>query len=143
MPYELNLLNRFANTKASLQNGEGDKIMKWRIKKVKYRNECCWCRKKISDFSPVYGVNARFRKDVETPPVEDEGYVIELAVRKNVDSDDNKPVRAIVTSKDSDAKKVGTDMIFMLCSEECGRELKEIFDADIGFFDSLEDSKGR
>ncbi len=61
---------------------EGDLIMKWRIKKLKYRSECCWCRKKISDFSPVYGVNAKFRKDVETPPVEDEGYVIELAVKK-------------------------------------------------------------
>lgn len=111
--------------------------MKWHIKKVKYRNECCWCKKKISDYSPVYGLNAKFRKGVESPPVEDEGYIIELTVQKNMDSAEYKPVRAIVTGKNSDAKKAEVDMIFMFCSEECGRELKEILQADIGFLDKL------
>ena len=77
-------------------------MKKWRKKNVKHHNECCWCRKKISNYTPVYGVNAKFREDVETPPVEDEGYIIELAVRKNMDSADYNPVRAIVTSKNSD-----------------------------------------
>jgi len=30
----------------------------------------------------------------------------------------------------------GNDMVFMLCSEECGHELKEILQADIDFIDN-------
>lgn len=111
--------------------------MKWRKKKSGYRSECCWCGKKISKHSPVYGLNAKFRKDAETPPVEVEGYVIDLYVHESMDSADYKPVKAIVTGKNSDAKKEGIDLIFMLCSEECGHELKEILQADIGFIDKV------
>jgi len=48
-----------------------------------------------------------------------------------------KTVWTIITAKYSGAKKAGNDMIFMLCSEECGHELKEILQAEIGFIDSI------
>jgi hypothetical protein len=111
--------------------------MKWLKKKSGYRSKCCWCGKKISKFSPVYGLNAKFRKDVETPPVENEGYVIDLYVHESMDSPEYKPVWTIITAKNSDAKKAGYDMIFMLCSEECGHELKEILQAEIDFIDRV------
>ena|GEM_PF-5073469 len=33
-------------------------------------------------------------------------------------------------------KFTGNDMVFMLCSEECGHELKEILQADIDFINN-------
>ena len=47
--------------------------MKWGKKQSTINNYCCWCRKDIPEDTPVYGLTAKFRKDVETPPVEDEG----------------------------------------------------------------------
>ncbi len=46
--------------------------MKWSKKKSGYRSECCWCGKDIPENTPVYGMTAKFRKDVETPPVKKE-----------------------------------------------------------------------
>jgi len=54
-----------------------------------------------------------------------------------MDSSDYKSVWTIITAKNSDAKKAGNDMIFMLCSEECGYELKEILQAEISFFENI------
>ncbi len=85
----------------------------------------------------MYGLTAKFRKDVETPLVEDEGYVIDLYVHESLDSTDYKPAWTIITAKNSGAKITGNDMIFMLCSEECGYQLKEILQADIDFIDRV------
>jgi len=48
-----------------------------------------------------------------------------------------KSVWTIITVKNSGAKKAGNDMVFMLCSKECGHELKEILQADIVFIDRV------
>ncbi len=114
-----------------------DLAMKWSKKKSGYHNKCCWCGKDIPENTPVYGMTAKFRKDVETPPVKIEGYVIDIYVPKSMDSPDYKPVWTIVTAKNSSAKKAGNDMIFMLCSEECGYEFKEILQTDIDFIDGV------
>lgn len=111
--------------------------MKWGKRQSERRNDCCWCGKEILEGSPAYVLTAKFRKNVETPPVEKEAYVIEISIHKGMDSTDYMPVWTIVTAKNSDAKKAGNDMIFMLCSEECGGELKEILQADIDFIDRV------
>ena len=72
-----------------------------------------------------------------TLPIEDEGYVLYLYVHESMDSSDYKSVWTIITAKNSGAKKVGNDMVFMLCSEECGHELREILQADISFVDGI------
>jgi len=54
-----------------------------------------------------------------------------------MDSSDYKPVWTIITAKNSGAKITGNDMIFMLCSEECDHELKEILQADIDYIDRI------
>lgn len=111
--------------------------MKWGKKQSTINNYCCWCRKDIPEDTPVFGLTAKFRKDVETPPVEKEGYVIDILVHASMDSPDYKPVWTIITAKNSGAKIAGSDMIFMLCSEECGHVLKEILQADIDFIDRV------
>ena len=47
--------------------------MSWSNKQSSINNYCCWCRKDIPENSPVYGLTAKFRKDVETLPIEDKG----------------------------------------------------------------------
>jgi len=56
--------------------------MKWGNKRSIINNYCCWCGKAVFEDAPVYGLTAQFRKDVEAPPVEDEGYVLDLLVPK-------------------------------------------------------------
>jgi len=46
-------------------------------------------------------------------------------------------VWTIITANNSGAKKAGNDMIFMLCSEECGHELREILQTEISFFENI------
>lgn len=94
--------------------------MKWGKKQSNFNNYCCWCEKGIPENNPVYGMTAKFRKDVKTPPVEKEGYVIGIYVHERMDSLKLRPVWTIITAKHSGAKKAGNDMNFMLCSEECG-----------------------
>ena len=43
--------------------------MKWGKKQSNINNDCCWCGKVIPEGAPVYGMTAKFKKDVETPPV--------------------------------------------------------------------------
>ena len=38
----------------------------------------------------------------------------------------DRDVVVIVPSRDSDAKRDGKDVLFMTCSERCGRELKAV-----------------
>ena len=111
--------------------------MNWGKKQSGINHYCCWCRKDISENTPVYGLTAKFRKDVETPPVEDERYVIDIYVHESIDSADYKSVWTIITAKNSGAKIAGNDIVFMLCSEECGHELREILQADIVFIDRM------
>jgi len=47
------------------------------------------------------------------------GKVVEIALLSPA-----KKVLAGVAAFDSDAKKAGNDLVFMVCSEECGRQLK-------------------
>ncbi len=54
-----------------------------------------------------------------------------------MDPADYKSVWTIITDNNSGAKNAGNDMVFMLCSEECGHELREILQADISFVDGI------
>ncbi len=93
---------------------------------------CCWCGVEISQDSPVYSLSATIRQDVEVP-IEKEAYIIEVAVPKSMDSTQYVSVWAIVTGRESDAKKEGIDLIFMFCSKKCASELKEILQTKIKF----------
>lgn len=76
----------------------------------------CWCDKAITENTSAYGMTAKFRKGVDTPPDEKEAYIIDIPVHKSMDSADNAPVWTKAAGKSSDVKKAGKDLIFMLCS---------------------------
>ena len=106
--------------------------MEWGKRYEAPPSTCCWCGEEISQDSPVYSLSATFRQDAEVP-VEKEAYVIEVMVPKSMDSTKYTSLWAIVTGRDSDAKKEGIDLIFMLCSKKCGSELKKILQTEIKF----------
>ncbi len=44
--------------------------MNWDKKQSTINNYCCWCRNDIHGNNSVYGLTAKFRKNVETSPVD-------------------------------------------------------------------------
>ena len=106
--------------------------MEWGKRYEAPPSTCCWCGEGISQDSPVYSLSAAFRQDVEVS-IEKEAYVIKVAVPKSMDSTQYASLWATVTGRESDAKKEGTDLIFMLCSKKCGSELKKILQTEIKF----------
>lgn len=97
---------------------------------------CFWCGTSVSQ-KPVYALGGRFRQGVEHPPDQDEGYLVQLAVSENTDSAEFRWMWAIVAGSQSEAKKHGKDLLFMLCSEECGEELREVLRAELESFDAI------
>ena len=81
-------------------------------------SKCAWCGIEIDEEAEVYGLGAVFCQDVDLS--EFESQVIEVKVIT-----ENKIVPMIIAAKGSDAKKAGTDAMFMTCSERCANEMRE------------------
>lgn len=88
---------------------------------------CAWCGKQIPEGSEVFSIGARFRPGVE---VEHERNVIELALTPT------RKALAIVPTEDSEARRAGYDLLFVLCSEECGTSLRRVLQGQIDIFES-------
>ncbi len=97
---------------------------------------CFWCEKSVSQ-KPVYALGGSFRPGVEHPPSRDDGYLVKLAMSGNMDAAEVKWLWAIVAGSESEAKKEGFDLLFMLCSEVCGEELKKTLQSEIKSFDAI------
>jgi hypothetical protein len=87
---------------------------------------CAWCGKRIPEGSEVFSLGAKTRPGVD---LEREGNVIEL--------DAKRKALAIIPTPDSEAKKAGWDVSFVLCGEECARSLKEALQRQIDFIDNI------
>jgi hypothetical protein len=81
------------------------------------RSICAWCGKSIPHDVEVWAIGARVRPGIDPG----KGPIIHLALA-------GKTVPAIVATKDSEAKREGYDLVFMLCSLECGKSLREAFE---------------
>jgi hypothetical protein len=88
---------------------------------------CSWCMKKIQEDKPCFGLNVKFREDVNFK--ENEGTIISLHLMTR-----NTSVPFIVVASDSDAKRNGIDGIFAVCSEKCGGKMKETLSKEIKLF---------
>lgn len=86
----------------------------------RFQNECGWCGKSIGEDEPVFAVGGRVHSGVDLSLVE--GKVVELTFQVA-----EKSVLAGVAGFDSEAKAEGKDLIFMTCSEECGRLVQVAF----------------
>ena len=86
----------------------------------RFQRECGWCGKTIGEDEPVVAVGGRVHEGVDLSLVE--GKVLELTFEVA-----GKTVLAGVTGFDSEAKAEGKDIIFMTCSEDCGRLVQTAF----------------
>ena len=92
-----------------------DEIFRQRAERL--QSECGWCGESIGEEQPVFAIGGKARPEVDLSLVQ--GKVVEIALLSPA-----KKVLAGVAAFDSDAKKAGNDLVFMVCSEECGRQLK-------------------
>jgi hypothetical protein len=92
-----------------------------------YFSVCAWCGKTIPDGTECFGMGGKAK--VGALLRKHQGRAIIMLIG-------NREVPCIVATRDSQAKKDGKDFIFALCSEQCGRELKATFLAEV---DAAED----
>lgn len=89
---------------------------------------CAWCGRHIPEDSEVFALGAKVRPGVE---LEHEGNVITLALTAM------HRAYAIVPAEDSEAKRAGWDLIFTVCSKECGRKLRQSVQGQIDLADRI------
>jgi len=87
-------------------------------------SKCAWCHDSISDDMEVFGAGAKLNPDVDLSEYESHCIQIELV-------SEEKPLYMMVTAQGSAAKKDGKDCMFLLCSEECGKKLKNVLEKEI------------
>ena len=90
---------------------------------------CAWCGKRISKDSEIFSLGAKVKAGVNL--TKQEGGVIHLPLTQP-----RRTVLAIVPTPDSSAKKEGNDLLFAICSQECGQALKQALQQQIEMIDS-------
>ncbi len=97
--------------------------------------ECCWCGKRIGVESPLYAIGSRIKPGVDISEYEGGAMPIEMATQK-------KQIFAVVPSADSEAKRSGRDLMFVVCSKQCGNDLKRFLLSEIRLGEMLEGIEG-
>ena len=78
--------------------------------------DCTWCGRKIDEFDDVYTADASLKPG--TAFGEYQGHCIEI----HLDSQE-KTLSVMVTADGSSAKADGKDLMFLVCSQKCQKEL--------------------
>lgn len=89
----------------------------FRRRAERMQSECGWCGKSIGEGQPVFGIGGKALPGIDLSLVQ--GKVIEIELEAAA-----KHILAAVPAFDSDAKREGNDLMFMVCSETCGRQLQ-------------------
>ncbi|NUO83206.1 hypothetical protein HUU05_24300 [candidate division KSB1 bacterium] len=84
---------------------------------------CAWCGARIAADTEVFGCGARTIPGIDLSAKEGEILPLYLALSR-------RTVPALVVPQDSQAKREGNDLYFLICSESCGRALKEALEED-------------
>ena len=87
-------------------------------------SRCAWCQSQITDHMEVFGLGAKLKSNVDLS--EYEGHCIELDL-----ASEDKSVYMMVAAQDSEAKNDGKDGMFLVCSEKCGKKLKNVLKKEI------------
>ncbi len=90
---------------------------------------CAWCGMELAPDAELFSLGAKVRPevDLEGPA----GTVIPLYV------DPGKTILGIVSGSDSEAKKQGNDILFVICSESCGKSLRKALQRQVALFDDI------
>ncbi|MCG2716859.1 MAG: SEC-C domain-containing protein [Candidatus Marinimicrobia bacterium] len=97
-----------------------------------YIHICAFCGKVILDDHEVFSLNAKLRPGVDLR--EFAGKIIKLP------SLSMEILPAVVPGLDSDAKKAGNDLLFCLCSRDCGEDLRTTLELEKNIFSGFKSS---
>jgi hypothetical protein len=78
---------------------------------------CAWCNARILEDTEVFAISTKKHPGIDLSDHEGKFIPLHFALAQ-------KWVDGFVTPKDSPAKKAGYDVVFTVCSENCGRALK-------------------
>jgi hypothetical protein len=90
----------------------------------RFQSTCGWCGKTIPPNTPVFGGGGKARPGIDLSDVA--GQVIPLRLLTA-----GKDVLVGISAPDSEARRDGSDFVYMACSEICARQLRDAFQADI------------
>lgn len=91
---------------------------------------CAFCEKRIRSGSEVYGLGVKLREGLEYPGGVGRMTTVHLPLQ-------GRAYQCMATADDSQAKLEGWDLIFMVCSEKCGSELKDVLEEEKGLFEEI------
>lgn len=97
-----------------------------RVSLEEVTGKCSWCGRSIPKDSPVFGVGARKRPEIDIS--EFEGGAIRISLLTQ-----DRDIIAFVPGADSEARQDGYDLMSMVCSEVCGSEMKATLEEEIAF----------
>ncbi len=92
--------------------------------------KCAYCEKKIRSGAEVYGLGVKLKEGLEYPGAVGRTMAVKLPVG-------GKEFECMVTADGSQAKLEGWDLIFVVCSEKCGAELKSILEEEEELFEEI------
>ena len=87
-------------------------------------SRCAWCQSRIYDEMEVFGFGAKLKPNVDLSEYESHCIQIDPV-------SEEKPVYMMVTAQGSEAKSEGKDCMFLVCSEKCGKKLKDVLEKEI------------
>jgi len=99
------------------------KIKKKNPKLSKVLRICSWCGKSIPKNKEIFNLGIKSKPEVDLSKYE--GKVMPIKIISL-----NKTIFAIVPMDDSDSKRGGNDVLFVVCSRECGYELKTVLEEE-------------
>lgn len=87
-------------------------------------SQCAACRGGINEMTEVFGLGIKLKPEVDLS--EFESHCIELDLVS-----EDKSVYMMVTARGSEAKNDGKDGMFLLCSERCANQLKQVLEKEV------------
>jgi len=87
-------------------------------------SQCAACGGHIDETSEVFGLGVKFKPDIDLAEFESHCIEIDLVSEK-------KSAYMMVTAQGSEAKDDGKDGMFLVCSEGCGRQLKQVLEKEV------------
>jgi len=97
--------------------------------------KCTWCKNYLTDEADAFGIGAKLIPDVDLADYETHCIEIVLGEEENA-------VYMLVTPEGSEAKNDGHDGMFLVCSKQCGNDLKAAMKEEIDsgtLFDRIKD----
>ena len=92
--------------------------------------KCSWCGKTIPEDTPVFAFGGKKRPGLDLSEFEGGAIRVSLAT-------EDREVVAIIPGAGSQARRDGHDLMFMVCSESCGAEMKATMQNEVCLGDAL------